>query len=233
MRWLAGIQQRALALLAAAAVGGCGGGDDSGPSPTATIAKTATKSGDAQTGPMGQALPEVLRAVVTQNGSPAPNVTVTWAAGSGSVAPVTQPTDDQGVSTTTWTLGDTPGSQTATASLNGASGSPLEFTATATVAGPTGQVVEVRSPDGNGGYRFDPADLTVTAGTTVTWDWAPGAAGHNVVQDDGNTPASSGALANAPHQYQFTFTTPGTYHYHCQAHEGLGMVGTVTVTDQQ
>ncbi|MGN6391275.1 MAG: plastocyanin/azurin family copper-binding protein [Gemmatimonadales bacterium] len=233
MRRLTEIPRWAVALLAAAAIGGCGGGDDSGPSSTATIAKTTTKSGDAQTGPASQALPEVLRVVVTQNGSPAPNVMITWAAGSGSVAPVTQPTDDQGVSTTTWTLGDTPGTQTATASLSGASGSPVEFTATATGPGPAGTVVEVRSPDGNGGYRFDPADITVTAGTTVTWDWAPGAAGHNVVPDDGSTPAASGDLASAPHQYQFTFTTPGTYHYHCQAHQAVGMVGTVTVTEQQ
>jgi plastocyanin len=72
----------------------------------------------------------------------------------------------------------------------------------------------------------------VAVGTTVTWDWGTGATGHNVVPDDGATPATSGALASAPHSYSYTFNDVGTFHYHCQAHGnvgGVGMSGTVSV----
>jgi plastocyanin len=34
---------------------------------------------------------------------------------------------------------------------------------------------------------------------------------------------------SAPHTYHYTFNALGTFHYHCQAHGGSGMVGTVTV----
>jgi plastocyanin len=70
----------------------------------------------------------------------------------------------------------------------------------------------------------------------VNWVWGSKSNGHNIVPDTGNTPESSGALANAPHTYSFTFNTPGTYHYHCQAHGGaggVGMSGTVTVRAPQ
>jgi plastocyanin len=50
-----------------------------------------------------------------------------------------------------------------------------------------------------------------------------------VVPDDGSTPAQSGSLVSAPHSYQYTFNSLGTFHYHCQAHGGSGMTGTVTV----
>ena len=46
------------------------------------------------------------------------------------------------------------------------------------------------------------------------------------------TPATSGALASAPHSYSYTFNEVGTFHYHCQAHGnvgGVGMSGTVSV----
>jgi plastocyanin len=79
---------------------------------------------------------------------------------------------------------------------------------------------------------FSPATLTVPLGTTVTWTWASGATGHNVVGDDAANPESSGAFANAPHSYDFRFVTPGTFRYHCQSHGapgGSGMAGTIVV----
>ena len=58
--------QRALALAAVAALTGCGGGD-SGPSQSpAVIVKTPTKSGDAQSGTVGEALPNGLKVIVTR-----------------------------------------------------------------------------------------------------------------------------------------------------------------------
>jgi plastocyanin len=219
----------ALAVLAA-----CGSGGDTGPSPSPVVAKSSTKTGDLQSGPVNAALPSELRVVVTRDGSPAADVTVTWATvDGGSLSPSSDQTDAAGLSTSIWTLGSTPGSQAATASVTNATGSPVTFTATATGggAGGDGEIIQVLGPLG-GANRFSPVNLTVIAGTTVTWQWADGAAGHNVVPDAGSIPAGSGDLASAPHSYQFTFDTPGTYHYHCAAHGtagGGGMSGTVTV----
>jgi len=212
--------------------GACGSGDDTGPAQATAIAKAPTKSGDLQVGTVGQALPSALRVVVTQDGAPAPDVIVTWSTTTGTMAPEGGKTDANGVSASTWTLGDAPGTQTALASLADATGSPVSFTATATAETPppTGPVIQVLGPEG--GNRFSPAALTVEVGTQVTWEWSAGAQGHNVVPDDGVTPAPSGALADGPHVYSYTFSTPGTYRYHCQAHGasgGAGMSGTVTV----
>lgn len=63
-------------------------------------------------------------------------------------------------------------------------------------------------------FMFTPADLTVAAGTKVTWvnqDEAP----HTIV-DDGKT-IRSDALDTGD-QFQFVFTKPGTYTYHCSLH---------------
>jgi plastocyanin len=223
--WVAGV----LVALAAA----CGSGDNTAPDARPIVAKATTKSGDLQTGLVGLALPNDLRVVVTRDGAPAADVAVTWSAASGTVNPATDQTDADGVSTTTWTLGTTPGVTTARASVTNATGSPVTFSATATTGGPTGTVVQVLT---EGGTRFEPKDITVTVGTTVTWVWGTNAVGHNVVPDDNVTPATSGVLTDAPHDYQYTFTSTGTFAYHCAQHGGpggVGMSGTVTVVDAQ
>jgi plastocyanin len=218
----------ALAILAA-----CGSGGDTGPSQSPVLAKASTKNGDQQTGPINTSLLSELRVVVTRDGSPAADVTVNWSTvDGGTLSPSSDQTDVDGLSTSIWTLGSTPGSQAATASVTNATGSPVTFTASATGGGGSDNIIQVLGPLGSTN-RFNPVNLTVTAGTTVTWQWTDGAAGHNVVPDVGTIPAGSGDLASAPHSYQFTFDTPGTYHYHCAAHGtagGGGMSGTVTVT---
>jgi plastocyanin len=72
---------------------------------------------------------------------------------------------------------------------------------------------------------FSPADLSVAAGTTVTWTWAAGAVEHNVTFDDGQHSAtqSSGSFPR-------TFSAAGTYPYHCTIHGAAAMHGTVTVS---
>jgi plastocyanin len=71
--------------------------------------------------------------------------------------------------------------------------------------------------------KFTPTSLQVAAGTTVTWTWASGSVGHNVTFDDGvHSATQSGGT------YTRTFTTAGTYAYHCTIH-GTPMSGTVTV----
>lgn len=107
--------------------------------PVPLIAKTATASGDAQAGVVATALANPLRVLVTLSGAPQAGDTVTWgAAGAGaSVTPVRAVTDATGIATTTWTLGRTAGGQSATASLAGASGSPVSFTAVANAGAAT------------------------------------------------------------------------------------------------
>jgi plastocyanin len=208
---------------------GCNGGNDPTVSPP-IIAKAGSKSGDAQSGPASTALPSELRVLVTRDGAPASDVTVTWATGSGgSLNPTSDKTDADGLSTSVWTLGPTAGPQSATARVEGGSlNSTATFTATAT-SGTPGHVIQVISADAQGDNRFVPASLTVVVGTTVTWEWVDNVSAHNVVPDDGATPAPSGSLVSAPHAYQYTFTALGTFQYHCQAHGATGMTGTVTV----
>lgn len=131
----------------------CGGGGDGGtgtPPPTTAIAKASANSGDAQTGTVGQALATPLQVVVTDAGAASVGTTVTWATPSGgTVAPTSGVTDANGAATTTWTLGTTSGSQTATASLSGATGSPVTFNATANPDAATG--LSLVSGDGQTG----------------------------------------------------------------------------------
>lgn len=73
-------------------------------------------------------------------------------------------------------------------------------------------------------FTFNPATLTVKAGTTVTWtnrDDIPHGIGSS-----GNAFTRSQAL-DTNDSYSFTFTTPGTYQYFCYIHPH--MVGTVVV----
>ncbi|CAN5338353.1 hypothetical protein BH24GEM3_BH24GEM3_16120 [soil metagenome] len=78
--------------------------------------------GDDQTATVGSSLPDSLAVRVTDaDGNPVPNVTVSWAAaaGSGVLQPATSVTDAAGVARARWTLGTTPGTQSATASVAG------------------------------------------------------------------------------------------------------------------
>lgn len=73
-------------------------------------------------------------------------------------------------------------------------------------------------------FAFDPAELTVAAGTTVTWANADSVP-HTATAEDGSFDTSTiDGGASASH----TFATPGTYPYICAFHPN--MTGTITVT---
>lgn len=83
----------------------------------------------------------------------------------------------------------------------------------------SGNAVAIRS------FSFSPANLQVTAGTTVTWtnyDSAP----HTITFRDSSL-KSSGIL-NQGDTFSYTFTRAGVYAYYCDLHQT--MVGQVTVT---
>jgi len=75
------------------------------------------------------------------------------------------------------------------------------------------------------GFAFSPGDLTITTGTTVRWTNLDGVA-HTSTSDGAGW--DSGSLANGQ-DYSFTFTTAGSYPYHCTFHPS--MTATVTVND--
>ncbi len=99
------------------------------------------------------------------------------------------------------------------------------------------------------GRRFEPATLTVPAGTTVRWP-NEGDDAHSVTAYDDAIPEgapyfSSGgfdsedeardelaqALVPPGGSYEVTLDVPGTYEYFCIPHEGEGMKGTIVVEE--
>jgi plastocyanin len=220
----------ALALAATEALPGCGGGERAAPDPPElAIAKPDTASGDEQVAAAGTTLPEDLRVVVTADGVPAAGVPVRWATSEGSVTPAVDTTDQDGVSSARWTLQLLFAQQVAGASLASGGATPVRFTAIAT---PNPKAANTVLVGGDGGNRFDPAEITIAVGDTVNWLWPEGSEGHNVVPDDGDTPPQSGPLSGYPKFHSFRFEIPGVYHYHCMAHGAagsVGMSGTVTV----
>jgi plastocyanin len=80
------------------------------------------------------------------------------------------------------------------------------------------------APVGIADFAFDPADLSVPAGTEVTWTNGDGVP-HSVVATDG---AFESETLDAGATFSTTFSTPGTFTYVCGIHGS--MQGTVTVT---
>src|SRR5258706_13827300 len=109
----------------------------------------ALSAGDLQSGVVGAVLPTAY-AVAVRNvlGAPVPGVPVHWAAGpaGGSMNPATSATDVNGIASSTRTLGPGVGTQTATASVGGLSGSPVTFSANAAAAPAAQPVRESRDP---------------------------------------------------------------------------------------
>lgn len=202
------------------------------------IEKAPEQSGDKQVGVAGEPLEQDLRARVTRDGNPVEGVTVYWTTFQGSMHPPSDLTDADGISASRWTTQYSYLEEEAFASLEPvrgprAPGSVLPgmimFTALAYPDPDAANTVHVLNAGGN---RFEPASITIMVGDTVNWYWPVGSDGHNIVPDDGNAPATSGAPAGYPKFLSFTFAIPGVYHYHCAVHGGpggIGMSGSVTV----
>ena len=106
-------------------------------------------SGSGQAAPVGTELPDPLVVrVIDGFGNPVEGVTVSWAAEEGRVSPDESVTGQDGRAITSWTLGTSAGSQSAsaTADLNG---SPVDFTATAR-AGSADRLLRVSGDDQSG-----------------------------------------------------------------------------------
>ncbi len=94
----------------------------------------ALAGGNGQTGTAGAALATSLSVLVRDAlNNPVSGVTVGWATTSGgAMTPASSVTNASGIATTSWTLGTAAGAQSATGSVGGLTGSPVNFSATAT-----------------------------------------------------------------------------------------------------
>ncbi|CAP13528.1 MULTISPECIES: plastocyanin/azurin family copper-binding protein [Halobacterium] len=100
------------------------------------------------------------------------------------------------------------------------------------------------APDG--GFKFEPSELTVSVGDTVTWEFEEsshnvsawpdmhdkisipdGASGFGTMDKDGN----QFAVVDAGETLEHTFETAGEYTYVCMPHVASGMIGTVVVEE--
>jgi plastocyanin len=188
-------------------ISACGGGGDSGVTQAPSVA-SVTVTGATTTLAVGST--SQLTAVPKDaNGTVLTGLATTWS------------TSDQAKATVNGTglvSGVTAGPVTISATVGGVVGS-MAMTVTAPVIGATANV------DATPGLTFDPAQVDVTAGGTVTWHF--GTVTHNVTF----TGAGAGTPANIDNTTSAnrtaTFTTAGNFPYHCTLHAGMN--GTVVV----
>lgn len=209
--------RRTVAMLALAMLLGCGG-EDMGPEGPLVA---ALQSGNAQTGPVAEALPTPSVVRISRDGAGVAGVSVAWSVtgGGGSVAPSMSTTGADGTAATTWTLGPNAGANAMQATISGANGSPVAFSATGTTGTPPLQAA-VSVMDN----FFDPTATTISAGGSVTWTWAGnGTTTHNVTFATGTNSSTqpTGTFTRA-------FADAGTFDYMCTIH-GASMSGTVVV----
>lgn len=170
-------------------VAACGGGGGNTTPSTTAIAK-ASASGDGQTGVVGQALAQPLKVVVTDGGTASAGMTVTWSttAAGASLNPTSAMTDANGIASSVWTLGTVAGAQPATASLSGATGSPVGFSATATSDG----ALALSKGEGDNQTAEVATQLATALQAKASDEFGNGVPGVNVVW------AATGATVSAP-----------------------------------
>lgn len=93
---------------------------------------------------------------------------------------------------------------------------------------PTGDVLIVAGASGKTTTAFNPNPFTVAlnGGASVDVKWANVDNLTHTVTQIGGSPIFNHSLAKST-TYTFTFTTAGTYNYHCTIH--MNMVGTIQV----
>lgn len=207
----------AMGLLAAA----CGGGGAGTQPPGPPVDLVIIPDGDHQNWYFDNPLPTALSVkAIDVHGQAVPGVTVMWAvaSGSGAVSPTQSTTNSSGVASTTDSIGSST-NQTVSATFTGLA-SPASFTEFATTPPTTGSVSLMS-------LAFSPKNVVVQTGGTVTWTWNDNPTAHNVTFASGPTPLPANSPTQATGTYPVTFTTVGTYGYHCTIH--AGMDGTVSV----
>ena len=78
---------------------------------------------------------------------------------------------------------------------------------------------------GSGGLVFTPATTNIAVNDRVIWTWA----GNNHSTTSDTNGLWDSLVNNSPHSFTNTFTSAGTFPYHCTIHVSLGMKGTIVV----
>jgi plastocyanin len=190
-------------ILLLSACGGSGGGTTVpliGPVTTVSISAPST------TIALGGTM-QLTASPTDANGNAVTGQTATWTSSNQGVA---------SVSTSGLVSGLTFGAVTITATISGIAGSKGLTVA----APPAAATVQATA-----GLQFDPGQVDIIAGGTVTWAFA--AVLHNVTfgGSAAGTPTNIGSTSSA--SVARTFTTAGTFAYSCTLH--AGMTGTVVV----
>ena len=107
---------------------------------------------------------------------------------------------------------------TAAPAATGAPTAAPTAAATAAAGGPVAVTIS--------NFSFNPAGATVSKGSTVGWS-NKDSVGHTVTFDDSSI-TSSGTLQPGAGAFSVTFSTAGTFAYHCSIHPS--MKGIVTVS---
>lgn len=153
-RWVLGTADGSQSVRARAVGNGAPGSVTATFTATAGAAGASTLAavkGDEQTATAGSPLPDSLIVKVTdQFGNPVAGVDIDWTlTGGGTVSAPTVETGNDGQAGIVRTLGPTAGQQTTIATAAGLTGSPVTFTATATV-GTAGRLTLERAPSSSG-----------------------------------------------------------------------------------
>jgi LPXTG-motif cell wall-anchored protein len=75
-------------------------------------------------------------------------------------------------------------------------------------------------------FSFSPSTLTIDVGDSVTWTNNAVETPHTSTSDNG---AWDSGTINPGQSFTHTFSTAGTFPYHCAFHQAQGMVGTIVV----
>ena len=184
---------------------GCGGDGTDGTGPP-TVVSIAVQGPPGAVTSVGESGAFVATASLSDGTSQDVTADAQWTSSDTSVVTVSATGEGQAVGA---------GQSEVCATYQGVSGCVL-VTVTAPVATTSVNVVD---------FAFDPPDILVTAGASVTWTWT-GSVGHNVT-------FASSSIANSVTQITGTYevampTGAGVYTYQCTIHPTL-MNGTVTV----
>lgn len=125
------------------------------------------------------------------------------------------------------------------ASLRNAVGAAVVATAaSAALAAGNASALTVLLGSSDGGLVFEPSEFSVASGEKIEFK-NNAAFPHNVIFDEDAVPSGVDVskismdetdLLNAPGEvYSVTLTEKGSYSFYCSPHQGVGMVGKVTV----
>jgi plastocyanin len=109
------------------------------------------------------------------------------------------------------------------------SSTPAASDSPTTTAAPVNSGKSVTIVKVGDGFKYDPEDVTVKVGDTLTWTNSGGTK-HTVSSESGQAVEFKSPTMQVGETYVRTFDKPGTFTYFCSIHGDTVMKGTITVT---